>query len=88
MNWFILTSNINRRSDKNGEDFCLWCARQYWNLASKGKTIEVWGDSNRVKDMVYVKDFCRMPYKAVFADRAEGYYNVGTGIGNITAPTD
>ena len=50
--------------------------------------IEVWGDSNRVKEMVYVKDFCRMLYKAVFTDRAEGYYNVGTGVGNITAPTD
>ena len=31
--------------------------------------------------MVYVKDFCQMLYKAVFADRTEGYYNVGTGVG-------
>ena len=46
-----------------------------------GKTIEVWGDPNRVKDMVYVKDFCQMLCKAVLVDRAEGYYNVGTGVG-------
>lgn len=49
--------------------------------AIAGDTIEVWGDPNRVKDMVYVKDFCQMLYKALFVDRLEGYYNVGTGIG-------
>lgn len=49
--------------------------------AAQGETIEVWGDPNRVKDMVYVKDFCQMLYKAVFANRTEGYYNVGTGVG-------
>lgn len=49
--------------------------------ARAGEPIEVWGDPNRVKDMVYVKDFCQMLYRAVFADRNCGYYNVGTGIG-------
>ena len=49
--------------------------------AKAGEPIEVWGDSSRVKDMVYVKDFCQMLYKALFADRSCGYYNVGTGIG-------
>lgn len=49
--------------------------------ARAGETIEVWGDSSRVKDMVYVKDFCQMLYKAVFVNRDCGYYNVGTGIG-------
>jgi len=49
--------------------------------AAAGEDIEVWGDSSRVKDMVYVKDFCQMLFKALFVDRAEGYYNVGTGIG-------
>lgn len=49
--------------------------------AIAGETIEVWGDPNRVKDMIYVKDFCQMLYKALFVDRNEGYYNVGTGIG-------
>lgn len=49
--------------------------------ARAGKTIEVWGDSSRVKDMVYVKDFCQMLFKAVFVNRDCGYYNVGTGVG-------
>lgn len=49
--------------------------------AIKGQTIEVFGDDTRVKDMVYVKDFCQMLYKACFIDRDEGLYNVGTGIG-------
>lgn len=49
--------------------------------AMAGESIEVWGDASRVKDMVYVKDFCQMLYKALFVNREKGYYNVGTGIG-------
>ena len=49
--------------------------------AVNGENIEVWGDASRVKDMVYIKDFCQMLYKAVFVDRNTGYYNVGTGKG-------
>ena len=49
--------------------------------AIAGENIEVWGDPDRQKDMVYVKDFCQMLYKALFADRDSGYYNVGTGVG-------
>lgn len=49
--------------------------------AIKGEPIEVWGDSTRVKNMVYVKDFCQMLYKALFVQREKGYYNVGTGVG-------
>ena len=49
--------------------------------AIKGEPIEVWGDASLVKDMVYVKDFCQMLYKALFVERDSGYYNVGTGKG-------
>ena len=49
--------------------------------AIKGEPIDIWGDKSRKKDMVYVKDFCQMLYKAVKADLDCGYYNVGTGIG-------
>lgn len=49
--------------------------------AIKGEPIEIWGDKNRKKDMVYVKDFCQMLYKATFVNKEKGYYNVGTGIG-------
>ncbi len=31
----------------------------------KGETIEIWGNENRVKDMVYVKDFCQMMARAL-----------------------
>ncbi len=49
--------------------------------AIAGEDIEVWGDPCRKKDMVYVKDFCQMLYKALFVDRNCGYYNVGMGVG-------
>ncbi len=49
--------------------------------AMAGEPIEIWGDPNRVKDMVYVKDFCQMIFKALLSDRLCGHYNVGTGIG-------
>ncbi len=49
--------------------------------AINGEDIEVYGDASRKKDMIYVKDFCQMLYKALFINRSEGYYNVGTGIG-------
>lgn len=49
--------------------------------AIKGEDIEIWGDKNRKKDMVYVKDFCQMLFKAIFVNQSKGYYNVGTGIG-------
>ncbi len=49
--------------------------------AKAGEPIEVWGDPSRVKDMVYVKDFCQMLFKALFVKKDCGYYNVGTGVG-------
>ena len=49
--------------------------------AINGEDIEVWGDASRQKDMVYVKDFCQMLFKALFVNRTCGYYNVGTGVG-------
>lgn len=49
--------------------------------AIEGKPLEIWGNPKRLKDMVYVKDFCQMIYRAVLVDRDKGYYNVGTGIG-------
>ena len=49
--------------------------------AIKGEDIHVWGDPNRAKDMVYVKDLCQEFYKACFVNRDYGFYNIGTGIG-------
>lgn len=55
--------------------------RELIDQATEGKTIEVWGDPTRLKDMTYVKDVCQIFYKACFTDRDYGFYNVGTGIG-------
>lgn len=49
-------------------------------LAKEGKPIELWGDPNYSKDMVYVDDCAQMLCKAIVVDREEGFYNVGTGI--------
>lgn len=48
--------------------------------AIKGETIELWGNPEKSKDIVYVKDLCRMFFKATFADNIKNStYNVGTG---------
>lgn len=48
--------------------------------ASQGQDIEMWGNPDAFKDIVYVKDFCQMMFKALFANVDGGTYNVGTGI--------
>ena len=55
--------------------------RLLMDKAMKGETIEIWGNENRVKDMVYVKDFCQMMARALEVNKKFGHYNVGTGIG-------
>lgn len=48
--------------------------------AVAGMDLEMWGNPDAFKDVVYVKDFCQMLFKALFADVDGGTYNVGTGI--------
>jgi len=48
--------------------------------AIQGQDIEMWGNPEAFKDIVYVKDFCQMVFKAMFADVDGGVYNVGTGV--------
>lgn len=50
------------------------------NNAMKGEDIELWGDPNYAKDMVYVYDCAQMICKAVEVNRETGFYNVGTGV--------
>ena len=50
--------------------------------AINGETIAVWGNPNRVHDVVYVKDCCQIIEKSIATETAPcGMYNVGTGIG-------
>lgn len=48
--------------------------------AIKGESIEMWGNPDAFKDILYIKDLCQMMYKALFAARDGGIYNAGTGI--------
>ncbi len=48
--------------------------------AIQSKPIEIWGDKNYSKDMVYVADCSQMFCKALTVNRESGFYNVGTGI--------
>lgn len=54
--------------------------RLFMEKAAKGEPIEMWGNPKMAHDVVYVKDFCQMLTKAVFADCDGGIYHVGTGI--------
>ena len=49
--------------------------------AKRGLPIEMWGDPDLQRDIVYVKDCVQIIEKALCADVSGGMYNVGTGIG-------
>lgn len=63
---------------RNGQKKML-AYRQLMKQAMNGEPIEMWGDPTLGKDIVYVKDFTQMVYKALIADVDGGVYNVGTG---------
>lgn len=48
--------------------------------AAKGEDIELWGNPELGKDIIYVKDLNQMVFKALFTEKCTGYYNAGTGI--------
>lgn len=48
--------------------------------AINGEPIEMWGNPNLGKDVIYVKDLCQMIFKSLFVNRQTGIYNAGTGI--------
>lgn len=48
--------------------------------AIKGEPVELWGNPQYSKDMVYVDDCAQMLCKAVEAPLDTGFYNVGTGV--------
>ena len=47
--------------------------------AIHGDPIEMWGNPDLGRDIVYVKDLCQMIYLALLCKRDTGTYNVGTG---------
>lgn len=46
-----------------------------------GEPIAIWGDPDKVRDIVYVKDCCQIIEKSIISNAESGTYNVGTGIG-------
>jgi UDP-glucose 4-epimerase len=48
--------------------------------AMAGEPIEIWGDPSRGRDLVYVKDVVGAFVAAIDSDRAQGLYNIATGI--------
>ena len=48
--------------------------------AMNGEDIELWGNPDLGKDIIYVKDLCQMIFKSMFVDKNSGTYNAGTGI--------
>ena len=65
---------------RDGQKTTLWY-RVLIDKAIAGEDLEVWGDPNKVKDIVYVKDFAQLLYLGTTVDRDSGFYNVGTGVG-------
>lgn len=53
---------------------------EFIKKAMHGEPIEIWGDPNAPKDIVYIKDFIQLVENAIISDTAQGIYNVGTGI--------
>lgn len=51
--------------------------RMLMDRAQKSLDIEVWGDSSRSKEMVYVKDFTQVVERCFESDAPGGIYNVG-----------
>ena len=48
--------------------------------AISGEDIEVWGNPNAFKDLIYIKDFCQMLCGALVTDVNGGLYHAGTGV--------
>ena len=48
--------------------------------AKLGEPIEMWGNPDAFKDILYVKDLCQMMCKALTASENGGIYHAGTGV--------
>ncbi len=48
--------------------------------AMKGEDIEIWGNPNRAKEIVYIGDAVQLIEKCIESDREGGIYNLGRGV--------
>lgn len=64
----------------NGEK--RWLAyRLLIDKAQKGEDIEIWGNPQNEKEIVYIKDLLQILYGCLDSKYPGGIYNVGTGVG-------
>lgn len=47
--------------------------------AQKGENIELWGNKDLYRDIVYVKDVAKACYQAINSPKAKGIYNISNG---------
>ena len=52
--------------------------RSLMDRASRSEKISIYGNPNRVKEMVYIKDFVQVVVSAAKADFDGGFYNIGS----------
>ncbi len=52
--------------------------RGLMDRAAKGEPINIYGNPNRVKEMVYIKDFVKVVVNAAKSDLEGGFYNIGS----------
>lgn len=52
--------------------------RSLMKRAENGENINVYGNPNRVKEMVYIKDFVKVVVNAAKSERDGGFYNIGS----------
>lgn len=52
--------------------------RSLMDRASKGEPIAIYGNPNRVKEMVYIKDFTKVVVSAAKSNLEGGFYNIGS----------
>jgi len=53
----------------------------FYKLAKAGRPLEVWGAHVAKRDSLYVKDAVRAMYMAIGAEKAQGLYVIGSGVG-------
>ena len=64
----------------NGEK--KWMAYRFiMQQAINGERIEIWGNPNKEKEIVYIKDLCQLIEKCIESPIEGGVYNVGRGVG-------
>lgn len=55
--------------------------RRLIEQAMRGENIEIWGDPQRKKEILYIKDLLQMVHGSITADIDGGIYNAGRGVG-------